>query len=186
MPPHCDARDGPVITSARTALETGNVNFALIWVPESAEHELKEAFEKTLRVRETSAEAQELADEWFFETIVRLYLARVGAPYTGLKPAGRDWGPIMPRAEKAIEMGDATDAIGVVLHTVEEDLQQRFERVMSSKNYDVDDVKAGREFVQARVGFVDQLYYYVKQRQRGIGEGGHHEAKVKFSEKSVC
>jgi hypothetical protein len=43
MPPHCDTRDGPVITAARTALETGNVDFAPIWVPESAENELKEA-----------------------------------------------------------------------------------------------------------------------------------------------
>ena len=43
MPPHCDTRDGPVITAARTSLETGNVNFTLIWVLESAENELKEA-----------------------------------------------------------------------------------------------------------------------------------------------
>jgi len=43
MPPHCDTRDGPVVRAARVALETGNVNFVLIWVPESAENELKEA-----------------------------------------------------------------------------------------------------------------------------------------------
>ena len=83
MPPHCDARDGPVITAARKALETRNVNFALIWVAESAEEELKEAFEKTLHVRKASTEAQELADEWFFETTVRLHRAGEGAPVHG-------------------------------------------------------------------------------------------------------
>ena len=71
MPPHCDTRDGPVVNAAQIALETGNVNFILIWVPESADNELKEAFEKTLRVRKTGAEAQALADEWFFESVVR-------------------------------------------------------------------------------------------------------------------
>ena len=179
MPPHCDTRDGPVITAARMALETGNVNLALIWIPESAESELKEAFEKVTRVRKTSAEAQELADEWFFETTVRLHRAGEGAPYTGLKPAGLDWGPAVPRAEKAIETGDATDAIGFILHTIEEDLQQRFKRVMSWKNYDVDDVKAGREFVQAYIEFVvysHHLYAYVMRGQYGSEGGRHHHA----------
>src|SRR5665647_24212 len=103
MPPHCDTRDGPVVSAARVALETGNVNFALIWVPESAESELKDVFEKTLRVRKIGPEAQALADEWFFENVVRLHRAGEGAPFSGLKPAGLDWGPVVPRAEKAIE-----------------------------------------------------------------------------------
>ena len=124
MPPHCDTRDGPVVTAAQIALEMGNVNFVLVWVPESAEDELKEAFEKTRRVRKAGAEAQELADEWFFENVVRLHRAGEGAPFTGLKPAGLDWGPVVPRAEKAIETTDATDVIGFVLRTIEDDLQQ--------------------------------------------------------------
>jgi hypothetical protein len=176
MPPHCDTRDGPVVTAARRALQTGNVNFALIWVPESGEKELKEAFEKTFRVRKIDTEAQELADEWFFETTVRLHRAGEGAPYTGLKPAGLDWGPVVPRAEEAIETNHSIDAIGFVLRTVEEDLQRRFERVMSWKNYDVNDVKAGREFVQAYIRFVvysHHLYRYVTQGQLDNEKGGH-------------
>jgi len=74
-PPRCDTRDGPVVSAARVALETGNVNFVLIWVPESAENELKDVFEKTLRVRKQGAEAQAIADEWFFESVVRLHRA---------------------------------------------------------------------------------------------------------------
>jgi hypothetical protein len=177
MPPHCDTRDGPVVTAARRALQTGNVNFVLIWVPESREKELKDAFEKTLRVRKTDSEAQELADEWFFETTVRLHRAGEGAPYTGLKPAGLDWGPVVPRAEEAIETDDATDAIGFVVRTIEDNLQRRFERVLSWKNYDVNDVKAGREFVQAYIGFVvysHHLYHYVTQGQHGTEKGEYH------------
>ena len=29
MPPHCDSKDGPVVTGALTALDTGDVNEAL-------------------------------------------------------------------------------------------------------------------------------------------------------------
>ena len=85
----------------------------------------------------------------------------------------------MPRAEKAIETGDATDAIGFVLHIVEEDLQQRFKHALSWKNYDVNDVKAGREFVQAYIRFVvysHHLFSYVMQGHPGSEGGGHHHA----------
>jgi len=58
--------DGPVVTAAKKALETGNVNLILPWVPKKAEEELKKAFEKTLQVRKLSREAAELADYWFF------------------------------------------------------------------------------------------------------------------------
>lgn len=35
MPPHCDTMDGPVVTAAREALETENINLILAYVPES-------------------------------------------------------------------------------------------------------------------------------------------------------
>ena len=67
MPPHCDTMDGPVVKAAKTALETGNVNLILPWVPEKAEGELKKAFEKTLRARKLGKEAAEVADYWFLK-----------------------------------------------------------------------------------------------------------------------
>ncbi|MDD1720763.1 MAG: DUF6448 family protein [Euryarchaeota archaeon] len=171
MPPHCDTIDGPVVSAARVALDTGNVNFVLIWVPESAENELKEVFEKTLRVRKTGAEAQVVADEWFFENVVRLHRAGEGAPFTGLKRAGLDWGPVVPRAEKAIETNDATDAIGFVMQAIENDLQQRFKRAISTKNYGVNDVRAGREFVEAYINFVVYSHHLYAQMMRGQSAG---------------
>lgn len=90
MPPHCDTMDGPVVKAATEALEKGNVNFILSWVPKKAEVELRKAFEKTLLARKLGKEAKELADYWFFETAVRLHREGEGASYTGLKPAGLD------------------------------------------------------------------------------------------------
>ncbi len=174
MPPHCDTRDGPVVKAAMRALETGNVNLVLIWVPKEAEKELKEVFKKTLQARRQGKDAMVVADDWFFETAIRLHRAGEGAPFTGLKPAGLDEGPVVPRAEKAIEIGDAKEVIGFMLHTIEEDLQQRFKHVMGKKKYDENNIHAGREYVHAFINFVvysHHLYTYVK------GSGEHSEGK---------
>src|ERR1035441_2111941 len=95
----------PVVKAAQKALAETNVNLVLIWVHQDDEAQIKLAFEKTLAVRKLNAEARELADLYFFETLVRIHRAGEGAPYTGLKPAGRDLGPAIPAADKAIETG---------------------------------------------------------------------------------
>ena len=172
MPPHCDTMDGPVVTTAKRALETGNVNLILPWVPKKAEGELKKAFKRTLRARKLGKEAAEVADHWFFETAVRVHREGEGASYTGLKTAGLDWGTVVPRAEEAIATGDAEEAIEFLLHTIEHELRERFQKAMSRKNYDENNVTAAREFVQANLGFVlwsHGLYSFVK------GVGGHGE-----------
>ena len=81
---HCDGLDGPLVKAAQKALETGDVNLVLIWVQKKDEAEVRQAFQKTLTVRKSSAQAGELADRYFFETVVRLHRAGEGAPYTGL------------------------------------------------------------------------------------------------------
>ena len=178
MPPHCDTRDGPVVKAAKMALEKGNINYILIWLPKESEKELITAFERTMKVRKAGKDAQDLADDWFFETAIRLHRAGEGAPYTGMKPAGLDEGPVVPRAEKAIETGDSKEAIGFVLDVIKEDLQHRFHHVMEKKKYDPNDVAAGRAYVQAFIGFVvyaHHLYAYVKGGGDHSEQGsGHH------------
>ncbi len=172
MPPHCDTLDGPVIAAARRALDSGNVNFILPWVPRRGEGEVKRAFGKTLRVRRPGGQTGEMADRWFFETVVRIHRAGEGAPYTGLKPAGLDWGPVVRRAEHAIESGNPDEVFAFLLHTIEHALHERFETAMAKKTFDVNDVPAARAFVQAQLGFVlwaHGLYSFV------TGGGGHDE-----------
>ena len=98
---HCDGMDGPVISAAKNALDTGDINLVLFWVQKKDEAELKKAFQKTMAVRKLNPEAKELADMYFFETLVRIHRAGEGAPYTGIKPAGRDLGPAVPATDKA-------------------------------------------------------------------------------------
>ncbi|HPD76631.1 MAG TPA: DUF6448 family protein [Methanoregulaceae archaeon] len=173
MPPHCDTRDGPVVKAAKRALETGNLNHVLIWIPEESEKELKEVFARTLRARKAGKDAQEVADDWFFETAIRLHRAGEGAPYTGMKPAGLSEGPVVPKAEKAIGTGDPRETIGFILRTVEEDLSRRFHHVMEKKKFDVDDVAAGREYIAAFIGWVVYSHHLYMGIAGGDGHGGH-------------
>ncbi|MDD5642387.1 MAG: DUF6448 family protein, partial [Syntrophales bacterium] len=81
---HCDTVDGPVVAAARLALAKGEVTPVLKWVPKDDEGEIRAVFQKTLRVRTKGPEAKDLADRYFFETLVRMHRASEGEPYTGL------------------------------------------------------------------------------------------------------
>lgn len=85
---HCDTLDGPVVAAARVALDKGDNTPVLKWIRAGQEAEVRTAFEQALVERTKGPEARELADRYFFETLVRVHGAGEGAPYTGLKPAG--------------------------------------------------------------------------------------------------
>ena len=168
IPPHCDTMDGPVVTAAKLALKLKKVNLILPWVPKDAENELRDAFDKTLKVRENGKLEAELADNWFFETAVRLHREGEGKGFNGLKPAGLDWGPIVPKADKAIETGDPKEVIEFILKTAEKELNERFEKAMSKKDYDENNIDDAREFVHAMLGFVlysHHLYKFIISKE---------------------
>jgi len=172
MPPHCDTLDGPVVSAAKRALEAGRVNLVLPWAPKEAEGELKKSFEKALRARSSGGEAAEVADLWFFENVVRLHRRGEGAPYTGLKPAGLDWGPVVPRADKAVEKGDVSEVVEFLKHAVQEVIQEKFDHAVARREFDENDVDSAREYVHAMLEFVlfsAHLYIYMN------GEGAHGE-----------
>lgn len=151
---HCDSLDGPVVKAAQRALDTGNVNLVLIWVQKDDEPEIREAFERTLAVRRLSPEARELADLYFFETLVRIHRAGEGEPYTGLKPAGRELGPAIPAADKALESGSTEDVEELLTQAMWDGIQERFRRARARRLYRSGDVVAGREYVEAYVVFL--------------------------------
>ncbi len=167
---HCDGMDGPVIIAAKQALETGDINPVLIWVPKSDEAEIRNVFQKTLVVRKLNPEAKELADMYFFETLVRIHRAGEGEPYTGIQPAGRDLGPAIPAADKAISDGKLETLYKILIDKIHEGLHARFQEVMKRKDFKKNDVDAGREFVEAYVPFV----HYVEALYDTAAKGGGH------------
>jgi hypothetical protein len=170
---HCDGMDGPVVRAARKTLETGDLTHVLIWVGENDEVEVRRAFDKAMAVRKLERDARQLADLYFFETVVRLHRLGEGAPYTGLKPPGRDLGPAIPAADRAIESGSAERLQELLAKALRAGVQERFGRVLARKNFPAGDVKAGREFVKAYVEF---LHYAEGAYQALHGHTGGHES----------
>lgn len=180
---HCDGLDGPVVKAAKAALEENDVNLVLIWVLEEYEPEVSGAFQRTLAVRELSPAAMELADMYFFETVVRLHRLGEGAPYTGLKPAGRDLGPAIPAADRALEAGDIEPLLRLLSEGMRSGLLEHFQRTLNAKDYEASDVEAGREFVDSYVIFihyVERLYETAAASVHGhfpeapVEHGGNH------------
>jgi hypothetical protein len=158
---HCDGLDGPVVNAARNALESGNVNHVLIWVRSEDEAEIRAAFIETTSVRQLEPAAQALADRYFFETLVRVHRAGEGAPYTGLKPAGRDLGPAIPAADAAIVSGSDAALVQLLSEEVQHGLRAHYEEVIERKGFATDDVAGGRAYVEAYVPYihyVESLY----------------------------
>lgn len=156
---HCDSLDGPVVKAARAALTENNLNLVLIWVQPDDNEAIKRAFEKTLAVRKLNPEAQELADMYFFETLVRIHRAGEGAPYTGLKPAGTDFGPSIPATDKALESEDVEPVLKLLTDTTEHGVREHFKKTLTKKEFDKDNIEAGRDFVKAYVEYT----HYVKR-----------------------
>lgn len=151
---HCDSLDGPVVKAAQRALDTRNPAFALIWVQPKDEPEIQTAFERTLAVRALSPQAKELADRFFFETLVRVHRAGEGAPFTGLTPAGRDLAAAIPAADRAIEQGSVESVAKLLTAAMQERLREHFNEVVSTRTFQAGDVAAGRAYVKAYVEFI--------------------------------
>jgi hypothetical protein len=153
MPPHCDSLDGPVVTTARQALEAGRVALILPYVPRSGEDEVIAAFDKVIRVRDDGLLAREVADRYFFETVVRIHRAGEGAPFTGLKPAGLSEGPVIPVAERAIETDTADDLVALLTAMVAEAVIHKLGHVIELKRQAGQGIEQSREYVEAMLGF---------------------------------
>ncbi|GHH77980.1 DUF6448 family protein [Promicromonospora soli] len=156
MPPHCDSLDGPVVTAARQALEAGDVDLVLPFVPERWEDDVRAAFDSVLPVRGLSEEAREVADRLFFETVVRIHRAAEGAPFTGVKPAGLDVGPVIPLTERAITTGSPEPVAEFLTRVLHDELTHRLHKVNTLSAAKGRSVADGREWVEAMLGF--QVY----------------------------
>lgn len=167
---HCDAVDGPVATAAVRALDTENVNLILPFAPAQAEPQLSAVFEQALNVRKQGPDAKALADRYFMETAVRLHRAGEGAHYTGLKPAGTDFGPAIPAAEKALETGKPDALTAFMAEEVSHGIAERYRNAMAHSAVTKEptsqaDVAKARDRVSAElafIGYIEGIYLTAK------------------------
>jgi len=179
---HCDTLDGPVVARARASLENGDVTPVLKWVKKENEKEIQELFNKTLIARKQGREAKELADMYFFETLVRIHRAGEGAPYTGLKAAGTVE-PSVAAADKALQSGSADNLVKLVTEAAAKGIRERFAHTMETKKHADESIESGRKFVEAYVEFthyVERLHMDAStlsghtEEPKKAGAGEHH------------
>src|SRR3972149_6892356 len=154
---HCDSMEGPVVKASIKALETGNLYYVLVWVRAEDEQEIKTMFDKVNKVRTLSLEAKELADMYFFETVVRVHRMGEGVGYTGLKPAGYKPEEGIEAADIAIEKGSVENVLSHLDEKYHQRVKELFNNLQSKKNYNVNDLTAGREYVEAYVHFIHYI-----------------------------
>jgi hypothetical protein len=170
---HCDSVKGPVVLDAEKALAARDVTPLLKWVPASSEADIRDAFQRTLAVRGESAAAKELADRWFFETVVRIHRASEGEPFTGLKGAEVPVEEGIEMADVAIETGSLDKAEAALLAEVSRGLRARFAEVKEAKKHAAHNVDAGRHFVQSYVSFI----HYVERLHQSATASSAHGVK---------
>lgn len=151
---HCDTMDGMVVSAGRKALETGNVNHALIWVKPGHEPAVQSAFEKALAGRQSGISETGQSDMRFFETLVREHRAGEGEPFTGLKPSGTGVTRAISAADRAVEGGSPAEVLKLVPEAKRAGVEQRYSVVMARKDFEVNDVGAGRDYVESYVDYI--------------------------------
>lgn len=150
---HCDTLDGPTVIDGQKAMINNNINYALKWVEPSSEKELIEAFNLSMKVKDLSPESKQIAEKYFYGELVRIHREAEGAPYTGVKAAGTVTDKKVLAADKSIETGDLTPLKALIEKDKHKELQKRFDKAISLKRFNINDVKAGREYVHAYVSF---------------------------------
>ena len=168
---HCDSMEGPVVKASQKALETGNINYVLVWVRAEDEQEIKTMFDKVNKVRTLNADAKGLADMYFFETVVRIHRMGEGVGYTGLKPAGYKPEEGIEAADIAMEKNSVDDILRHLDASKHEEVKHYFSDLQLKRNYDADDIIAGREYVAAYVHFI----HYIEELYSGNIKDMEHQ-----------
>ncbi len=169
---HCDTLDGPVVKTARAALERKEVAPVLAWVKPAAEAEVRAAFQEALRARVASPASREVSDRRFLETLVRVHRAGEGAEYTGLKPAGAGLTEGLKAADAGIEKRDGSAVERLLADAARSGARHRF-AALSALPPPGADVAAGRRWVEAYVEYV----HYVERAEAALASGGSHAVR---------
>lgn len=167
---HCDSMDGPVVKDAQRALAEKNLTPVLKWVRAEDEAAVRTAFEATLQVRGESDTAKDLADRYFFETLVRLHRSGEGEAFTGLKPTGSVEAAIAA-TDSALEGGNIDRLADKYAAAVRDAIKHRFAEAHGKRQAAGRSVAQGRESVEAYV----QLTHFVESVDHLVTNGASHK-----------
>lgn len=167
---HCDSMDGPVIGDARRALENNDVTPVLKWVSAEDESVVKEVFTLTSSVRDDDEATRTVADNYFFETLVRIHRASEGEGFTGLKPEG-SVEPAIAATDRALAEGNIDQLADEIAAAVRAGIKSRFDEAYERKSVAEDSTAQGREYVETYV----QLTHFIESIHNTVTQGASHK-----------
>lgn len=167
---HCDSMDGPVVQDAQRALKAQDVTPVLKWITAEDEAEIQSAFDMALVVRDETDAAKAVADQYFFETLVRVHRASEGEGFTGLKPAGSVQ-PAIAAADQALEQGNVEALADELASAIRHGVEERFAVTDEKRQTAEDSVEQGREYVEAYVQFT----HFAEQAEQLVDAGADHQ-----------
>jgi hypothetical protein len=157
---HRDQDDGPVIRAAKRALETGNANYILNWIPEESENTLKNLLERACCERTTRKDTNNHTTDWYFETISRLHSLYYGPHHLCISAKPPEEKAIILLVERACESGNFEEISMVIPDTPAGEMRRRFNDVMKKKNSGEDTSAANRVYVSALAEFIAFVYNF--------------------------
>lgn len=166
---HCDAEDGPVIQDARIALASGSVAPVLKWIGADDEAAIRALFAQVVVVRKGGDEAKAVADQLFFETLVRLHRAGEGAGFDGIQPAGNQE-PYVARIDQALAANDGDAVADAIAKVVRQEVASRFTAATTAAATKDASPEAGRAYVASYV----ELVHFIKGIHEAVVAGGTH------------
>lgn len=178
---HCDTMEGPTVADGYKAMENNNVNYVLKWVSPEYEKEITDKFNLSMKVKDLSPEARQLAEQYFFSEVVRIHRAGEGASFDGLKPAGTPVDEKVRAADESIAIGNLSPMDGIIEQEKMPELRERFEEVMSLKDFDVNSSEAGREYIEAYVSF----FKFAEGEEDGHHASENHDAEIGHGAEAV-
>jgi hypothetical protein len=131
---------------------------------------LKNLFEKTVCERRAGTDVQDIAINWYFDTVKQFHRSGERTLYAYLKSTGSDESPVVPRVKRTIMTGEAEEIIGFATTTHEHDLRDRSHHLIEKKNYIFNNVAAGRGYVAEFIDFILYLHHLCTSSS---GEAGH-------------
>ena len=167
---HCDSMDGPVIKDAQRALQNNDLTPVLKWVSAKDERTVRQVFDLVASTRGESEAAQKIADNYFFETLVRIHRASEGEGFTGLKPTG-SVEPAIAATDRALAEGDIEELADKIAAAVRDGIKKRFNEAYEKQSTAEDSIVQGREYVEAYV----QLTHFIEAIHHTVSHGASHK-----------
>jgi hypothetical protein len=147
-------QNGPVMSAAKKALETGKAHHILIWIPEASENTLKNLLEKACCERRIQMDGHNHIIDWYFATVRRFHFVCYGPRNLNISIKRPEEKTIISLVEKACESGNFEEIATVIPDTPAGEPRQRFNDVMTKRNYGVENIAAGRVYVSASTDFI--------------------------------